>query len=102
MAGEGALGHQRGPRVPSAIGTPSAGLSLGGLRARRARLRFTRRQESSQAQRREQGQGEASALSVGSGKEQEAAAKVGRVREEREVAPGVPRLTVRLVKVRVP
>ena len=31
------------PGSTDAIGAPSAGLSLGGLRARRARLRFTRR-----------------------------------------------------------
>ena len=32
-------------RLRSTIGAPSAGLSLGGLRARRARLRFTRRRQ---------------------------------------------------------
>ncbi len=42
---EGAHAHQRGARGPSAIGTPSTGLSLVGLRPRRARLRFTRRRE---------------------------------------------------------
>ena len=42
----GSLAHQRGAREPSAIGTPSAGLSRVGLRPRRARLRFTRRRES--------------------------------------------------------
>src|SRR5580692_2162028 len=37
-------------QTPSAIGAPSAGLSLGGLRARRAHLRFTRRVRLSQEQ----------------------------------------------------
>ena len=101
MAGEGAPGHQRGARAPGAIGTPSAGLSLGGLRARMARLRFTRRAERSDGQRREQGQG-ATAMCVGSGKEKGAAAVTGERREAGQVASGVPRLTVRLVKVRVP
>jgi hypothetical protein len=33
------------PRGRSAIGAPSVGLSLGGLRARRAHLRFTRQSQ---------------------------------------------------------
>ena len=99
---EGFLAHQRGARDPSALGTPSAGLSLGGLRARRARLRFTRRGERSEKLPREQGQGEATVLSVGSSKEKGAAAVKRKRREAREMASGVPRRTVRLVKVRVP
>ena len=45
---------ERGPR--SAFGAPSAELSLGGLRPRRARFRFTRRRDDSQHDPRRQGQ----------------------------------------------
>ena len=40
----------------NAIGAPSAGLSLIGLLASRARLRFTRRPERNRSRQREQGQ----------------------------------------------
>jgi hypothetical protein len=56
MAGEGAPGHQRGTGAPSAIGTPSARLSLIGLRPRRARLRFTRRADANEQAEKEQEQ----------------------------------------------
>ena len=56
-------GEERGPssnvveaRAPSAFGAPSAELSLGGLRPRRARFRFTRRRDDSQDGQQEQGQ----------------------------------------------
>jgi len=43
-------GHERGRASPwDAIGAPSAGLSLVGLLASRARLRFTRRGERTEA-----------------------------------------------------
>ena len=45
---------KRGPQ--SAFGAPSAELSLGGLRPRRARFRFTRRRDDSQDGQQEQGQ----------------------------------------------
>ena len=46
MAGAEAPGHRSGRGLKgNAIGAPSAELSLVGLRPRRARLRFTRRQE---------------------------------------------------------
>jgi hypothetical protein len=51
---------------------------------------------------REQDEGEALVLCQGSGREKGAAAEGRKVREGREVASGVPRLTVMLVKVRVP
>src|SRR6266508_1076252 len=58
-------GRETGPRPPawagapweSAIGAPSAEVSLVGLRPRRARLRFPRRPECSPAGRKEQEQG---------------------------------------------
>jgi hypothetical protein len=57
------MGGKRGPRPtswkrepPSAIGAPSAELSLDGLRPRRARLRFTRRRDDSDNDRRGQEQ----------------------------------------------
>jgi len=53
---EGALAHPRGARAPSAIGTPSAELSLVGLRPRRARLRFTRRRERNEQPQKKQEQ----------------------------------------------
>ena len=56
---------EMGPRPPawagaalgSALGAPSAELSLVGLRPRRARLRFTRRQQRNQTANEEQEQG---------------------------------------------
>src|SRR5262245_22330750 len=45
-----------GGRLGCAIGTPSAGLSLVGLRPRRARLRLTRRREGNEHAREEQEQ----------------------------------------------
>ena len=60
-------GKERGPscnvvaaRAPSAFGAPSAGLSLGGLRPRRARFRFTRPRDDSQNRRKQQGQSQGS------------------------------------------
>src|SRR5438093_4578423 len=47
---------KRGPQ--SAFGAPSAELSLGGLRPRRARFRFTRRRDDSDNSRKKQGQGQ--------------------------------------------
>jgi hypothetical protein len=57
--------QETGPRPPawlratltSAIGAPSAGLSLVGLRPRRARLRFTRQRQSNETTAEEQEQG---------------------------------------------
>lgn len=53
---EGSSSNVVEARTPSAFGAPSAELSLGGLRPRRARFRFTRRRDDSQDGHRGQAQ----------------------------------------------